>query len=239
MFSKYDILESMDERAKFGYLKYLEQEGMICRYQRKQLILSQGDVPESVHALRSGIVKVYGITSEGDQRTVTLLTAGDIFPMSWVFGKSPICIYYFEAMTDCVVLAVKKEKYKKALETYPELKDQIFENYLSHYIAATMHVYALEHSYAQDKLLYILRYLVTQFGEAQADGRNKINLRLSHQDIAEMVGITRETAAVELHKLKAKGLIDYQKFTYYVDTNKLFLSEMGGEYANIGSEAGK
>ncbi|QQS18796.1 Crp/Fnr family transcriptional regulator [Candidatus Saccharibacteria bacterium] len=154
--------------------------------------------------LRSGIVKVYGITSDGDQRTVTLLTAGDVFPMSWVFGKSPLCIYYFDALTDCTVLAVSKSEYEHALAANPDLKEQIFQNYMSHYIAATMHVYALEHSYAQDKLIYILQYLVTRFGEWQADGRCKIGLRLSHQDIAEMVGITRETAAVELHKLKEK-----------------------------------
>ena len=49
----------------------------------------------------------------------------------------------------------------------------------------------------------------------------RIVLRLSHQDIAEMVGITRETAAVELHKLKRKGYIAYQRFTYYVDIAKL------------------
>jgi CRP/FNR family transcriptional regulator len=176
---------------------------------------------------------VYGITSDGDQRTVTLLTAGDVFPMSWVFGKSPVCIYYFEALTDCVVWSVSKEEYEHGLANNPDLKEQIFQNYMSHYVAATMHVYALEHSYAQDKLIYILQYLVTRFGEKQADGRCKIGLRLSHQDIAEMVGITRETAAVELHKLKAKDLIDYQRFTYVVDCDKLFRAENGDEYEQL------
>jgi CRP-like cAMP-binding protein len=55
----------------------------------------------------------------------------------------------------------------------------------------------------------------------QPNGKTQIILRLSHQDIAEMVGITRETAAVELHKLKQKGYIDYQRFTYFVDVHRL------------------
>lgn len=223
----------MDERKQFGKLSILESVAVVRRYPKKRTILFQGEVPTSVLVLRSGIVKVYGITSDGDQRTVTLLTAGDVFPMSWVFGKSPVCIYYFEALTDCVVWAVSKEDYEQALATSPDLKEQIFQNYMSHYVAATMHVYALEHSYAQDKLIYILQYLVTRFGEKQKDGRCKIGLRLSHQDIAEMVGITRETAAVELHKLKAKGLIDYQRFTYVVDCEKLYRTENGDEYEQL------
>ena len=223
----------MDERTQFGSLALLEPVAVVRKFPKKSTILFQGEVPANVMLLRSGIIKVYGITGDGDQRTVTLLTAGDVFPMSWVFGKSPICIYYFEAATDCTVWAVGRNDYEHALATNTELKDQIFQNYLKHYIAATMHVYALEHSYAQDKLVYILQYLVTRFGEKQADGRCKISLRLSHQDIAEMVGITRKTAAVELHKLKTKGLIDYEKFTYYVDTARLFHSERGDEFEGL------
>ncbi len=223
----------MNERQRFGKLSLLEPFAMTRHYPKKRTILFQGEVPTSVMVLRSGIVKVYGITADGDQRTVTLLAAGDVFPMSWVFGKSPICIYYFEAVTECTVLAVSKEDYNKALADHADLKDQIFKNYLSHYVAATMHVYALEHSYAQDKLLYILQYLITRFGERQSDGRCKIALRLSHQDIAEMVGITRETTAVELHKLKKKGIIDYQRFTYIVDTSVLFKTENGDEFESL------
>ncbi|QQS20082.1 Crp/Fnr family transcriptional regulator [Candidatus Saccharibacteria bacterium] len=223
----------MDERKQYGALKLLEPHGVVRNYLKKRTILFQGEVPTNVLVLRKGIIKVYGITADGDQRTVTLLTAGDVFPMSWVFGKSPICIYYFEAATDCTVVAVSREDYEHALATVPELKEQIFQNYMSHYVAATMHVYALEHSYAQDKIVYILQYLVTRFGEKQADGKCKIALRLSHQDIAEMVGITRETAAVELHKLKKKGLIDYEKFTYYVDTIRLFRSDRGDEFQDL------
>ena len=223
----------MDERKKFGKLSLLEPVAVVRHFSKKSTILFQGEVPSNVMLLRSGIIKVYGITADGDQPTVTLLTAGDIFPMSWVFGKSPICIYYFEAATECTVWAVDKADYEQTLSSNAELKDQILENYLAHYIAATMHVYALEHSYAQDKLAYILQYLVTRFGEKQPDGRCKICLRLSHQDIAEMVGITRETAAVELHKLKKKGMIDYERFTYYVATARLFRSERGDEFDSM------
>lgn len=211
----------MGSADKFGHLQKLVSIGVRRSFAKKRTILFQGEVPRAVFVLQKGLVKVYGITSTGDQRTVTLLTEGDVFPMSWVFNKSPVCVYYYEALTDCTVIAVAKDEYYRMLNADRALKEQVYENYLSHYIAATMHVYALEQSHAQDKLAYILQYLAARFGERMPDGRYKVNLRLSHQDIAEMVGITRETTAVELHRLKEKGLIDYQQFTYYVDRTKL------------------
>ena len=95
------------------------------------------------------------------------------------------------------------------------------------------HIYALEHSHAQEKLVYILQYLVARFGEKQPNGLTKIALRLSHQDIAEMVGLTRETTAVELHRLKAKKLISYQRFSYYVNVPLLVATTGSDEFENV------
>lgn len=230
---KQRIMRGMSSPDKFGLLHKLVPVGVRRHYARKRTILFQGEIPRAVLLLQKGLVKVYGITTSGDQRTVTLLTEGDVFPMSWVFGKSPACVYYYEALTDCSVLAVSRDEYNNAIASDHLLKEQIFENYMSHYIAATMHVYALEQSHAQDKLAYILQYLVARFGEKMPDGRCKINLRLSHQDIAEMAGITRETTAVELHRLKKKGLIEYHKFTYYVDKAKLVRATGSDEFENV------
>lgn len=218
---------------RFGLLQKLVPVGITRNYARKRTILFQSEIPRTVMLLRKGLVKAYGITSGGDQCTVTILGEGDIFPMGWVLGKSKVCMYYYEALTDCTVVSVSKEDYLNALRDCPALREQVMNNYMSHYIAGTMHVYALEQSHAQDKLTYILQYLVSRFGEKMTDGRFKINLRLSHQDIAEMVGITRETTAVELHRLKTKGLIDYQKFIYYVDVHKLVRATGGDEFEDV------
>ena len=218
---------------KFGHLEVFTGRAITRQYQKNRTIYFQGEVPRSVLIIKKGLVKIYGITSSGDQRTVSLLSVGDVLPMSWITGAAPVCLYYYEAVTDCTMLAVSKEDYHAEMTSNTELRNQLLQNYVSHYVGATMHIYALEQSHAQDKLVYLLQYLVARFGVAQPDGRSKIDLRLSHQDIAEMVGITRETTAVELHKLKTKGFISYQKFTYYVDVPKLIRSTGGDEFENV------
>lgn len=223
----------MEERVKFGAFRSLQQLGVTRQYAKKRTILFQGEIPRSLMVLQSGLVKVYGITTSGDQRTVTILAAGDIFPVEWTFDKSRVSLYYYEAVTDCTLLTLPKTDFINAMEKDPVLKDQVFHAYMAHYTSATMHIYALEHSHAQEKLVYILQYLVARFGEKQADGLVKIDLRLSHQDIAEMVGLTRETTAVELHRLKDKNLIDYQRFSYYVNVPLLVQATGSDEFESV------
>jgi CRP-like cAMP-binding protein len=146
---------------------------------------------------------------------------------------SRVSLYYYEALTDCSVLNMPKDEFISALERDSTLKDEIFKAYMAHYTSATMHIYALEHSHAQEKLVYILQYLVARFGAKQPNGLTKICLRLSHQDIAEMVGLTRETTAVELHRLKSKSLISYQRFSYYVNVPLLVATTGSDEFENV------
>jgi CRP/FNR family transcriptional regulator len=223
----------MEERLKFGAFKTLQPAGVTRQFSKKRTILFQGEIPQSAMVLQAGLVKVYGITTGGDQRTVTLLSAGDIFPVECVFDKSRVSLYYYEALTDCTVLSLPKLEFVAALERDNVLKTQVFQSYMAHYTSATMHIYALEHSHAQEKLVYILQYLVARFGEKQPNGLTRISLRLSHQDIAEMVGLTRETTAVELHRLKDKKLIDYQRFSYYVNVPLLVQATGSDEFENV------
>jgi len=227
------ILETMEERLKFGAFRTLQAAGVTRQFAKKRTILFQGEIPRGAMVLEGGLVKVYGITTSGDQRTITLLAAGDIFPVEYVFDRSRVSLYYYEALTDCSVLSLPKTQFIAALESDPALKEQVFQAYMAHYTSATMHIYALEHSHAQEKLVYILQYMVARFGEKQPDGLMKIDLRLSHQDIAEMVGLTRETTAVELHRLKDKGLIDYQRFSYYVNLPLLVQATGSDEFENV------
>jgi CRP-like cAMP-binding protein len=226
-------MEVMDEKLKLVAFKALQDSSVTRHFAKKRTVLFQGEIPRGVLVLERGLVKVYGITNGGDQRTVTLLSAGDVFPVECVFGMSRVSLYYYEALTDATVLYLPKDDFMGALERDLALKDQIFKTYMAHYTSATMHIYALEHSHAQEKLVYILQYLVARFGEKQPDGLTRIALRLSHQDIAEMVGLTRETTAVELHRLKTKKLISYQRFSYYVNVPLLVAATGSDEFENV------
>jgi CRP/FNR family cyclic AMP-dependent transcriptional regulator len=75
---------------------------------------------------------------------------------------------------------------------------------------------------ARDKLVHTLHYLAQTHGQQVKGGMVKINLGLTQQDFANLIGITRETAATELNKLKKLGVVYYSPGVFYqVDMEKI------------------
>ncbi len=60
-----------------------------------------------------------------------------------------------------------------------------------------------------------MHYLALSHGIRKTPQLVEISLNLTHQDFANLTGLTRETAATELNKLKHLGIISYGKHTPY------------------------
>lgn len=205
----------------------------VRKYKKGRPIFYQGEVPRTAYIIKNGVVRVYGINNSGEERIVTFFVPGDLIPVGWVFQKSPVSLYYYDAVSDCDLVAIPKEDFTQELAKDEQLKLELLNMYMVHYISSTMHIYALEHARAQEKLVRILQYLVLRFGIEKKDGNYLVDLRLTHQDLACMVGLSRETSALELGKLKKKGVIAYESFTYTVNMPKLLKAAGGDEFDSL------
>lgn len=191
-------------------------------YRRGEIILFQGEAPRVAYVLKSGVVKAYNISSSGDEKPIGFYGPGSLFPSAWVFGNVPSAIYYYEAFTDLAVYCVPPSEYQDFLRSNPEAAYTELKNYVADEVGKTMRLNALQHSRASDKLIYTLHYLALSHSKPLADGIVELSLLLTHQDFANLTGLTRETTATELNKLKKSGVITYGKHTpYKIDVARL------------------
>ncbi|MBC7546546.1 Crp/Fnr family transcriptional regulator [Candidatus Saccharibacteria bacterium] len=200
-------------------------------YKKGEIIIFQGEAPRSAFTVKTGIVKAYNLSINGDEKPVSFYSANATFPGSWVFGKVPSAIYYYEAFTSEVsVYAVNREEYVKFVQSSLSTLFAEFERYLSDQLGTSMRLNALQHSRASDKLIYTLHYLALSHGKRVGPQIIEITLDLTHQDFANLTGLTRETAATELNKLKHAGIISYSKNApYRLDLGKL-MSILNDQY---------
>jgi CRP-like cAMP-binding protein len=75
-----------------------------------------------------------------------------------------------------------------------------------------------------DKILHVLIKLSEQFGLTSIDEYSRIDLPISHQEIANLVGATREAVTVALHELAEQKLIKTGFKTIYIHKQKLLQS---------------
>ena len=200
-------------------------------FKKGEIIIFQGEAPRSGYVVRTGTVKAYNLSVNGDEKPVSFYSSQSVFPGAWVYGKIASAIYYYEAFTSEVTLyVVNRDEYITFVKEHPTVMYMELERFMMDQLGKSMRLNALQHSRASDKLLYTLHYLALSHGNNVGAQQIEITLDLTHQDFANLTGLTRETAATELNKLKHRGVISYGKhIPYKLDLGKL-MSLLNDQY---------
>lgn len=194
---------------------------------KRTILLYQGEIPRAAHVIKSGVIKMYSVNNAGEEQIVQFQTPGDIFPAPWIFSKVNASLYYYEAVTDCEVLTLPKQSLLDVVNKDPKIKADMFEYFVSNYTGLLMRITALEQARAIEKILFTLYYLLSRYGKQTKPGIYTVKLSLTHSIIASLVGLTRETTATELNKLRRRGILTYNTHEYNINKEKLerFLGE--------------
>jgi CRP/FNR family cyclic AMP-dependent transcriptional regulator len=213
----------MSDQVAINYLHTFLDRHPTRSFKKGEIIIFQGEAPRSAYIVKDGTVKAYNLSVAGDEKPVAFYSADAIFPGPWVYGSAANAIYYYEAFSAEVTLyTVPREELVEFIKKRPELMYMELQRYLRDQLGMSMRLNALQHSRASDKLLYTLHYLALSNGTTVAPQQIEIGLDLTHQDFANLTGLTRETAATELNKLKHAGVIMYGKGMPY----KLYLNKL-------------
>jgi len=207
-------------RPMQAYKNFLKQY-RVKSFAKGEIILVEGEVPATALVVKSGVIKTYNITADGQEKPITFDIEMEVFPLAWVFGKVRFCQFFYEAFTDCEVYSVPREDYVTYLKKHPDMLLDIFDYFVGRYINFQMRINALEQSKASDKVLNTLHFLALRYGKDIKSNLVRIELPLTQQDLANFMGLTRETTGLELKKLEKRGVISYQRQNYIVRTDKL------------------
>lgn len=190
-------------------------------YRRGQIILFQGESPRYVYLVKKGLVKTYNIDYDGKEQFIDIGSTGTIFPKLWIWGQENNAQYYYEALSDCDIYVIPKEAYRSFIKKDPELVMDEMTNALVDYKNSSTRLNALLYTRASDKLAHILKYLANSYAPNSHKDHLTINIKLTHQHLASLTGLTRETVSVELNKLKNQGVIKYKPSEYKINVRKL------------------
>ena len=188
---------------------------------KRAILIYQGEIPRQAYVVLSGTFKVYRLGSFGEEQIVGFKTPGDVFPETWIFGKTSSTLYYYEAMSDAEVLTVERSVFIDLIEKTPILKSRMFDYMVTNYTGLMMQISALEQSRAAEKLLLIIYYLMFRYGSETKPGEYTLSLHLTHTTLASLMGLTRETTTTELGRLKRKGIISYDTKNFVVHRDAL------------------
>lgn len=193
------------------------------QFEKGTTILLREETPDIVYGIKSGFVKGYDIDASGSEQLVWLGTKGDFFPVVWAFSLAQNAQYFFSAFSDVTVYKISREAFLNFLERNHSALFEITQRLVVRFGDATRHINATEKTKAEEKIVHTLYFLSLRFGHLSDPNGNEreVDLPITHQDIASLLGLTRETVTTELKKLKDAGLIYYDKSRFVIYQDKL------------------
>ena len=195
----WDTLE-IDER------KQLEAAGRSYHLERRALLYQPGDPSEAIYVVKSGLVRLMRTVQKGRELTLAICEAGHLLGESPLFDEMPRQ-HYAEAMLPSDLLEIPAAKCRAMLLGSPGLAMK-FTNAM--WVLKMVTEQRIEDVIFRDvpaRLARSLLWLAEHYGETDAKGQKGISLRLTHQELASIVGTTRETTTLVLNKFKKEGLV--------------------------------
>lgn len=178
---------------------------------RGKTIFFPGDPAERVYFLLKGAVKLSRVYEAGEEITVALLRENSVFGvLSFITGQHSDRFYHAVAFTPVELLSAPIEQVEKALKENPELSMLMLRGLSSRILQTEMMIETLAHRDMGSRLVSFLLILCRDFGVPTDEGI-RIDLKLSHQAIAEAIGSTRVTVTRLLGDLRQETMISIHK----------------------------
>ena len=193
------------------------------RFRKNEIILQEEDTNEYMYIILEGKVKVVQTTEDGKEILLALHQSGDSFgEMSLIDGKtSPATVV---ATENSVAAIVSKKDFYSLLETQKKVLNNLLLILCSRHRESWEKIQMLNHKNASHRVKILFLMLSDKYGEKSPEGGIVLNIKLTHQEIAEMTGMTRETVTRVIDKRQRDGEITVLKNKFiHLSTN--FLTE--------------
>ncbi len=175
----------------------------LIRKKPNEVLFLQGDAATHFYVVRTGTIRLYLLTPDGDEKTVNILQAGNSFAEAMVFmdgGKYPVNSQFLE---DGEIFSFNSKVYKNIMRTDPETTFSIMAD-LS--MRLQNYVQEIEQLCLHNATHRLMSYLLT-FIPAE-DNEGTFQLPTQKSVIASRLSIQRETFSRILGKLKKRKMID-------------------------------
>ncbi|MFD1953196.1 Crp/Fnr family transcriptional regulator [Paenibacillus thailandensis] len=175
---------------------------------RKTVIASPHMPQKRLFLIKSGKVRLYRILKSGKELTVDLLGDGHLFGEAGSFTTGSESLYA-ETMEDSIICTLDKERFETIVKANPEIGLKLIGIVSSRLKEVEEMLELLAYGSVRRRLLYLLYKLSRKFGRQaeSAQGWVRLEIQLTHQELASMAGSIRETVTEQLSGFVSEGLI--------------------------------
>lgn len=186
----------------------IEADRRVYSYSKGRVFYRPGDSGHTLFRVVSGEVAVYMISVDGRRLLLDVLSEGDLFGYSMLTNNPAHT--FAEAFTDCEVEKYSRDDIQHLMSLEPQMmfdliqtaveRAQLIEKRLEEVTFLPIHV----------RLARLLLEL------ADTHGKDGMVMGFSHQLMADMLGVYRETVTQSLSQMKKDGIISLGRLRFNI-----------------------
>lgn len=206
-----DLLQMLKQFTLFKELNDQELQSIasllqLQSYRKGQHIFMQEESLKSIYFIKKGSVKIYKNDLHGREQIVNVLTEGEMFPHQGFFRQA----HYpanAEANEEVILFSLPIKSFEAFLYDYPTISIKLIHMLGNLIIDLQSRLEEqILHNSSEQIILLLLR-LAEKHGKPSEEKWVTINRSFSNQELANMIGTSRETVSRTLSQLKKQHAI--------------------------------
>nr|BAL58695.1 transcriptional regulator, Crp/Fnr family [Candidatus Acetothermum autotrophicum] len=204
----FDALSPEDMRELSRYAKNRQ-------YKRGEVIYLPGDPNTTVYFLKKGRVKLVYLDERGRKLTIAICRPGQPFGELVLSDRREPYRFIAQALEDCELCLIPKDDLVRFAQERPQLALRLTKWVGQQFRELQIKLEDLLFKDVPTRLVHLLERLAREEGQQTPEG-TEIALKLTHQEIAELIGSTRETTTLLLNQLRRAGVLHRRRGRWLV-----------------------
>jgi CRP-like cAMP-binding protein len=196
-----DIIPFLKTTRLFGEispkgLALIARQSRENKFRKGDIVFSEGDSGETLHIIKNGKVKITKYNRDGKTKTLAILREKDSFGEMAILTKD-VRSATVESLSDLITVSISKEDFETLIKQEPSIPMQIIKTLSERLAKADRDIKNLALGDARARIACVMMDLINDI----------TTTKFTHQEIADLAGLTRETTTRTLKLMEDEGLI--------------------------------
>lgn len=185
----------------------------IRQYKRNEVVFLEGDPGDSFYLVLVGEIRIYKLSPDGREKTLALIGVGDFFGEMALLDQK-LRSASAETTIKTSLGVIHREHFTQLIYQYPGIALKLIVQLGERLRLAN---YQIESLVFKDVRERVIQFLLQYAAESDGDAPVPLKKRVTHQEIANLVGTSRETVTRILGQLQEEGYISTKGRMIYIE----------------------
>lgn len=200
--NKVNLFDHVSPEGRRAFLQRSERR----EYKRGEHIFRAKDLANRVFFLEGGLVKIYHLSARGAVTIFWFCAPGDLFGAGGIAGSTEQSVYG-QSVDRSIVFTIFRTAFEEVLQEHPGIAMNVIKLMAARLRLACDAMTDNVTQRVEARLARVVLRLARNWGDPTPSGV-RFRVRISHQELANMIGASRQTVNRALGDFKREGWIN-------------------------------